>query len=375
MEPRIQLSHSDLIWAAQEGLISAEQIQPLWRGLHEHAAADSPEPAPAPQRFDFLNLAYYAGALLVIFAMSFFMSLAWESFGGGGIFLIASLYAAAFVWLGQRLLKSPSLRVPGGLLITMAVCMTPLAVYGFQRFTHLWPQSDPGSYRGFHEWIKGGWFFMEVGTVAAGVLALRFVRFPFLTAPIAFTLWYMSMDLAPLLLGADVSWRDRAVVSAVVGAAMLSASYLIDRRTKEDYAFWGYLFGMLAFWGGLTSMRGDSELRRLLYALINLGLMMLSVLLGRRVFLVFGALGVMGYLSYLSYHVFENSIAFPFALSFLGLGIIFAAVKYHKNRLRIEAAILSGLPPWLRRALPRERTAGAPGEQPARSADPINSSG
>lgn len=365
MEPRIQLSHSDLIWAAQEGLITAEQIQPLWRGLHEHAGggAASLEPAPARPRFDFLNLAYYAGALLVIFAMSFFMSLAWESFGGGGIFVIASLYAAAFLRLGKHLLKSPSLRVPGGLLITMAVCMTPLAVYGLERFTHLWPQSDPGNYRGFHEWIKGGWFFMEVGTVAAGLLALRFVRFPFLTAPIAFTLWYMSMDLAPLLLGPQVSWHDRAMVSAVVGGAMLVGSYLIDRRTEQDYAYWGYLFGMLAFWGGLTSMRGDSELRRLLYALINVGLMMLSVLLGRRVFLVFGALGVMGYLSYLSYHVFENSIAFPFVLSLLGLGIIFAAVKYHKNRLLIETAILSGLPPWLRRSLPRERPGGhsAPG--------------
>jgi hypothetical protein len=40
---------------------------------------------------------------------------------------------------------------------------------------------------------------MEVGTVAAGLVALRYFRFPFLTAPIAFALWFMSMDLTPLI--------------------------------------------------------------------------------------------------------------------------------------------------------------------------------
>ncbi|MEP6888403.1 MAG: hypothetical protein ABI945_08785 [Nitrospirales bacterium] len=42
---------------------------------------------------------------------------------------------------------------------------------------------------------------MEVGTILAAAIALRFIRFPFLTAPIAFTLWYMSMDLTPLFFG------------------------------------------------------------------------------------------------------------------------------------------------------------------------------
>ncbi len=42
---------------------------------------------------------------------------------------------------------------------------------------------------------------MEVGTIPAAAIALRFIRFPFLRTPIAFTLWYMSMDLTPLLFG------------------------------------------------------------------------------------------------------------------------------------------------------------------------------
>lgn len=360
MDKTLRVAERDLQWAAEQGLIAPEQAIGLWQALcqrDQQAGPDATDAAVPPARFDFLHLAYYAGAMLVILAMTFFMSLAWESFGGAGIFFISALYALVFVLLGQRLFKNPSLRVPAGLLVTMAVCMTPLLVYGLQRWTGLWGNHDPGAYRGFYQWIKGGWFFMEVATVASGVIALRHIRFPFLTMPVAFVLWFMSMDLSPLLFGEDVSFRQRAEVSAAVGAAMLLAAYLVDRRTREDLAYWGYLFGMLAFWGGLSSMKSDSQLNKLVYCLINVGLMFLSILLERRVFLIFGALGVFGYLGYLAYDVFAKSVLFPFALSGFGLAIILLAVQYHKRRLAIEAAILSRMPPWLLRALPRSRPA------------------
>ena len=65
-----------------------------------------------------------------------------------------------------------------------------------------WTLADPGSYSGFHEWIKGGWVLHGTrGRCSRVAVALWFVRFPFLTAPISFALWYMSMDLTPVLFG------------------------------------------------------------------------------------------------------------------------------------------------------------------------------
>jgi hypothetical protein len=96
-------------------------------------------------------------------------------------------------------LWNQALRIPGGLLFTIAVCMTPLAVYGLERWTGFWPENDPGEYANFHPYINGSWLLMEVATVAAGLVVLRIWRFPFLTAPIAYALWYMSMDLVALL--------------------------------------------------------------------------------------------------------------------------------------------------------------------------------
>lgn len=346
----MQMSKEDLRWAASQGVISPQQAEALWEAL-ERRGSGRP-------KFDLAHVAYYFGALIVISAMGWFMTLAWERFGGGGIFLISAVYALCFVLAGRTLWFKQNLKVPGGLLFTMAVCMTPLGIYGLERLAGIWPQGDPGPYRGYHVWVKGSWFLMEVGTILAGLIALRFVRFPFLTAPIAFSLWYMSMDLTPLLLGKlEFSWDERLWVSFWFGLAVLMVSYFVDRRTQEDYAFWGYLFGMLSFWGGLSLMQTGGELGKLVYALINAGLMLLSVLLDRRVFIVFGALGVFGYLSYLAYNVFKDSLLFPFALTGLGIAIIYLGIKYQQNREGVERSILSLLPEILKRRLPKERIA------------------
>ena len=106
----------------------------------------------------------------------------------------------------------------------------------------------------------------------------------------------MSMDLTPLIYGRlYYEAQGYQVVSLVFGLVVLVGAYLVDRRTEEDYAFWGYLFGMFAFWAGLTLLEGGSEIDWSIYGLINTGLILLSVLLQRRVFVVFGAAGVFGY--------------------------------------------------------------------------------
>jgi hypothetical protein len=137
------------------------------------------EGASGRSRFDLSNVAYCFGALVVNSAMGWFMS---EAPGSGvGIFSIALAYAGVFVVAGWAL-RGRGLRVPGGLLATLAVCMVPLAVYGFERGTGMWMQADPGQYEEFFDWIRGGWFVMAAATVAAALVALRFFRFPFLTA-------------------------------------------------------------------------------------------------------------------------------------------------------------------------------------------------
>jgi hypothetical protein len=59
-------------------------------------------------------------------------------FGGGGILAISLSYALAFVVAGGLLWRDKGLKVPGGLLVTAAACMTPLAIYRFEIMTGAW---------------------------------------------------------------------------------------------------------------------------------------------------------------------------------------------------------------------------------------------
>jgi hypothetical protein len=346
----MKISRQDIAAAAERAHVTPQQADDLWAALEAGRADQANFNAP--------NVAYYLGAMIVIGAMGWFMNKAWEDFGGWALFVIAAGYAVLFVMSGNSLWGRPGSRVPGGLLYTMAVCMTPLAVYGLERATGVWPDRDPGVYQGFHEWIKGGWFVMELATIGAGAVALKFRRYPFLVAPIAFTLWYMSMDIAPLLYGRD-AYQYREWVSVWFGLAVLLASYLVDLRNRsmEDFAFWGYLFGLLAFWGGLSLMNSHSELGKFIYCVINLSLMVKSIVLRQRMFLVFGSLGVMGYLGHLAYKVFENSLLFPFALSALGILIIYLGVLFQRHKAAIDTAVQRRIPPVLRALVP-ERARG-----------------
>jgi len=346
----MNISKEDLNWAVSANLLDPEQAESLWQAWVERHR-DRPQ-------FNAANVAYYFGALLILAGMALFLTLAWEQVGGWGIFGLGSIYALIFAAAGRYLWFERRLRVPGGLLVTVAVGMTPLIIYGLQKGLGVWPDGDPDSYRSYHHTVKAAWFYMELGTLLAGAIALYWVRFPFLTAPIAYTLWYMSMDLTPLLFGkTDWSWLERLWVSFWFGLAMLIVAFLVDRRIRRsqgDFAFWLYLFGLLSFWFGMTLMDGGGEWERFTYFLINLGLVVLSVVLRRRVFALFGGMGCLGYLSYLTYQVFQDSLLFPIAVSLVGVVVIVAGVQYAAHRAAWERFVREKLPPALRDFLPTD---------------------
>jgi hypothetical protein len=327
----VRVTEKDLEQAAMRVGLSTSQASALWQALSGKSEVES--------RFEPAHVGYFFGALLVIGAMGWFMTEGWDSFTGWQLAAISLGYAAVFLLVGRRLWRTARFKVPAGLLITMAVCMTPLAVYGIERQLHLWPAEFPGSYTRFHPLIHASWVIMEVATVAAGTIALRFFRFPFLTAPIAYALWYMSMDATALMFGRSWHWHDLCLISAVFGAIMLLVAYWVDGKTELDFSFWGYLFGLLTFTGGLSAIESGNEWAKFGYMLIHLLFVLVSLLLHRKVFLVFGAFGVFGYLCNEAYTHFRHSVGFPFVLTIIGLALIYLAMKYHKNEDLLESRI------------------------------------
>lgn len=345
MQSRLDISKESFLEAAKNSSITPEQADALWKNL-----AASSKPAQISQ------LIYYFGAMVVISAMGWFITIGWDKFGGGGIFLIASLYAVVLFTLGGIFWRKKELKLPGGLLVTIGVSMIPLAIFGIQKYLGILANDYPSTYHNYYSAVNASWIYMELGTILAGLIALWFVRFPFITAPIAMSLFFLIFDLTALIFGMQEPFSDLIQwIYVFSGLAMIAGSFAIDRRTKEDYAFWGYFFGTTVFWAAMTSLAFSHERFLFLYCLINVAMMFVSVLIGRAVLMVFGVIGVFAYLSYLAYDVFANSILFPFILSFIGLGIIALGIYYQKNREKIEASLLALVPLSLQKHLPKNR--------------------
>ena len=332
----MRIDQSQLERAMSELGFSRDQSVSLWSKLDSTPGVVS--------RFEPAHVGYFFGALLVIGAMGWFITDGWDRFAGWQLTAIALVYAALFVAAGSSVWRKSIYRVPGGLLITMAVSMTPLAVYGIERQFDWWPQLDPGSYTRFHPLVNASWVGMELGTVLAALIALRYFKFPFLTAPAAYALWYLSMDATGLVFGKAWTFRQMCIVSAIFGLLMLLTAYWLEGKSELDFSFWGYLFGLLAFSGGLSLMESQSEWSKFGYLLIHIALIGISLLLKRKVFVVFGAIGIFGYLSNEAYSHFRNSVAFPFVLSVIGISLIFLAMQYKRNERALEerAAIWLG---------------------------------
>jgi hypothetical protein len=350
------ITRAEIERAAEAGVIARAQVDPLWHFLADAsgpaAVPTTPDVASAP-RFGTVQLLWYAGALFVIGAMSLFTTLAFQAIGSIALTFTAVVYATGFMIAGDRLWRR-GLLVPAGLLVTIAVAMTPLAVFGIQDAAGWWDGGKaPGLYRDFHVWIKAGWLPMEIATVIAGVVALRFYPYPFIVMPIAVSLWYMSMDLTPWFFGDRWDhWDQRKVVSLWFGLATLVIAWVVDLRARADLAFWLHLAGLAAFWGGLSLMDSGSEWGKAIYVLINIVLLGLSVFLARRAYAVVGAVGVAAYLGYLSYRVFEDSLLFPFMLSAIGIAIIALGLYLHRHTARIEAWVTRHVPPALQALRP-----------------------
>jgi hypothetical protein len=355
---RIRLGANDLDRAAAAGLLRPDQAAPLWRFFLAQAQA-APDDRP---RFSFTHVLYYLGGMLAIGAMSLFMTLGWANFGGWGVFFIALLYIGVSWKLAQRF-EAQGLPIPMGIMATLIVVLVPLAAWAVQQALGFWPEVDAvkGSYRAYHYLIDWRWLMLELVTLATGAALLHRWRAPFMLMPIAVTLWYMSMDLAMLILGPDVkawdasAWIFRKWFSVAFGVAMILFALLVDLRNRSrlDYPFWLYLFGLLTFWGGLTALGSGALAGKLVYLAINLALVFIGAVLGRRTFTVFGAIGMAIALGNLSWTYFRDSWLFPIALTLIGLAIVYAGVWWSRNEARLSAALRVRLPAQVQDLLAR----------------------
>lgn len=320
----MMVSQQKLNDAVQENIITPEQAKLLAEFLQVQA-----QHVP---RLSFIHVLYYLGGCIAIAAMTLFMGLGWESFGGAAIVLMAALYAVVGLRVAQ-FLAVKELHIPAGICAAFVVSLTPLAMFGGMQWFGVWPAQI--------ENVNGSWHILALaaGTLTSGAVVIRKYSYSFVVLPIVVALWFLIINATELALGADNARQLRELIALYSGLLIIAIAVLVDVRAggKTDYAFWVYMVGALVFWYGLTWQVFDKDLSKLLYFGLNLLLIGVGVVLVRRVFVVLGAIGSFGYLNYLAFDVFRDSWVFPVALTVTGLSVVYLGFLWQKHEKAITA--------------------------------------
>ena len=357
----MKIKHEDLAAAANQGLLQQDQVKPLWTFLQQRNTATGITETP---RFNGTHVLYYLGGLLAIGAASLFATLAVEAMGMAALLVLTLLYTACVIGAASWFEKH-GLIIPASIFATLAIALVPLAVFALQHVLGFWADgsSHAQHYSDYHRWIDWRWILMELSTLLAGVLMLLRFRYPFLVLPIAVTLWYLGMDVVPaLIMHANENSADwfsgdafelRKKISLVFGLLMLLLAFVVDLRSRysKDFAFWLYVFGLLTFWGALSAMGSGRLSGKLIYLMLNFGLVFTGAVLARRTFAVFGGIGIMMVLGDLSWHMFKNSFGFVVVLTLLGFALIGIGVWWSKHEAEISTKFRNVLPKDLRELL------------------------
>lgn len=345
--------------AQQQGIITERQCNEILALNNANQLASSTTEAldEAPH-FVMSHLLFYFGGLLAIGAMTLFITLGFNLFGSPAIIGICLCYAVAGGGLA-RYFFGKKLMIPYSLTLGFILCLVPLLVFAIEDSMGIWESKT--TYHDYHVWISWQWIFIELATLAVGAVMIWRFRRSFLMLPIAVTLWYMSMDIVPMLNNGELDFDLRLLVSLWYGLLLIGLAIWVDvrqsrhslaERRGQDFAFWLYIVAVATFSGGLCGMYyDDSGVIQVVYPVLNLVLIVMGVLLQRKVFVVFGASGWMNFLGYLSYHLFDNSMIFPLVLTLIGLAIIFLGVWWQRHQTAIYQKTLGLLPANIQQTL------------------------
>ena len=322
--------------ALERGIIDATQRDRLHalavalssedRALPDDTVAASPEVRGS---FSVITVAYALGALLVLFALGWFLIDQWSKLGLAGVLVVAGGYAGAFALAGTTL-RRRGFPIAGGLTIVLAVMMTPAWAWVVLRLTGLWPDPAVASdaFARYGPYLYSRAVILDLATIGVALATLRRVRFGPLGAPIAVAFVALLIHLGAALGDPDTAWYVGRYYQLVVASATLAIAYAIDRRQphREDYAVWFYIAGVVMLGAGYIAVWSSIGAWRHALPLVAVALVAASLYLRRRVLVIGGGLAAFGYLAYLAFDVFRRVVALPVAIATLGLLVIVTAV-------------------------------------------------
>ncbi|HEY0940019.1 MAG TPA: hypothetical protein VGE08_07985 [Steroidobacter sp.] len=311
----------------------------------------------ARTEFNLVHLCWYAGTALVLIAFGLFASEIRDRSELGFAVCLSAYSIAAMVCAITVNVKLKRRTVLAGVLVASGSVTLGYAVLMFQKVGGWWDYgqfvpllSDRFEYSLLT--LTDRFLYSPLLAVCVVIVAslIGIWRFKFLPLCVLTTLgcWYIVLDfLRP-------DQREALGFTIIlIGSATVAVAWFADNRKESaNYGYWLTKMGMWILPIGLTIFFDEYPLEMFLFALANVGVMLVALYLRRPAGLLGGAAGVFYYLNYLYTEHFSDSLVFPFVVIALGVFVVWLGWWIHVTRVPLESL----LPGLLQRWRPKGRT-------------------
>jgi len=223
----------------------------------------------------------YLGGLTILFAAGSLLTVQSDAHGSAGLVLWALIVFV--VLLGAALLaRNRGHFVIAGLL-ALSVVVTFVALLGALLDWFGWFPNTDSPFKGFRFWF----LVLELAAIVASAVALRIFRFPLLVFLLAVSTWFFVTDL----ISGGGDWS--AIVTIVVGLALLLAGIAVDDGPSRPFGFWLHVAAGIAIGGGLLWFFHDSTFDWIVIGVVGLAYLALGARVTRSSWAVLGGWGML----------------------------------------------------------------------------------
>jgi hypothetical protein len=297
-----------------------------------------------PRGFNAISIAYAIGALIVVFALGWFLADRWSVLGPPGVLIVAVVYAALFA-AAAHLFTRERFATAHGLALLLLILTVPLMAWAALRTTGVWDDVEgrvcalePALF-----WqCRGRSIVLAATAFVASLAAMRRLAFGPLMIPGAASLLIMLGEGTLRIAGGGTLPGMTGWAFVVVASMMATIAYETDRRRgMEDYARWLHVAAVIATGIALSSLfNSERELR---YLLLPTAVVMMaaSLYLRRLIWLFLGLIALFAALLWMANEVFDRAVAFPVLLGFVGIAVILVTVLVQRQYPRLAERVRS----------------------------------
>lgn len=323
-----QFGVTDIDRWAEEGLISRKQAQSILRaeGLAESGSISTN--AQAGSGLNVITLFSYFGAFLALTGFGLFISINWGDFTDAEQIALLLPVTVGLLAVGYYLRSGAEYRLGGNLLFLVGTALVPITVFAI------------GSALGSGE---GEDFFDNDDIPGATVLVAVSLL---LTTVLVFVTRVPQASLVPAgllvaLAAVTAAWvfapeDENEIWSATLSASavVIGLSVALSMMSKREYGLWTSLAGHATFFLAATALFCFvhwTPASGAAYLAIYVGILLLSIPLQNRVFLVAGVAGVYTFVFRLTAEE-ASGPALPLAFAAIGVSLIVVAMLYQRAR-------------------------------------------